>query len=327
MSPPGRAKGEYRSAPGFALARLSVAGCPPFAAVVSGDRALPISALRGVHRLRGGASIHALLAHWSHDEPVLADADLNTEAGAPLSNFTVVAPLTPTTVYCTIGNYRSQVLEAARDADPATDAEAFRQALERRRRDGDPYIALKPACAVAGPFTPLAIDPSLKTLDWEVEIGAVIGKPARNVSVDAALQHVAGYCTVNDITLRERLFRTEPKAMGTDFLQAKGGPGWLPLGPWLVPARHVPDVSVLRLTLKLNGRAMQEGVASDMLFGIAEQIAYLSRHVQLQPGDLVCTGSPAGFGIHHGRFLRPGDVVEAEVESLGVQRTLVTAEP
>ncbi len=313
--------------PGFALARLSVAGCLPFPAVVCGDRALPIAAVRDLLGLRGGASIDALLAHWSHDEPLLASIDTRLPAGALRSNFNVLAPLAPTTVYCTIGNYRSQVVEAALDADPATDVEALHQALDRRRRDGDPYVALKPACAVAGPFAPLAIDAALKTLDWEVEIGAVIGKPTRHVTAAAALQHVAAYCTVNDITLRERLFRTDPKAMGTDFLQAKGGPGWLPVGPWLVPARQVPDVAALRLTLKLNGSTMQDGLASDMLFGIAEQIAYLSRHVQLQPGDLVCTGSPAGFGIHHGRYLGPGDVLEAEVEGLGAQRTLITTQP
>ena len=87
----------------------------------------------------------------------------------------------------------------------------------------------------------------------------------------------------------------------------------------------MPDASALRLTLKLNGRTMQVGVASDMLFGIAEQIAYLSRHVELRPGDLVCTGSPAGFGSHHGRYLEPGDVVEADVESLGLQRVEVSS--
>lgn len=302
-------------APKAALARLSVAGCTPFPGLVSGDRALPLAAVRG---LRGGASMDALLTHWSHDEPLLADVDVAD--GAPLASFRVHTPVTPVTVYCTIGNYRRQVVEAALDADPGADVGALNQALDRRQRGGDPYVALKPAHTVADPFGTLVVDPTLKTLDWEVEIGVVIGKPARQVTAATALAHVAGYCTVNDITLRERIFRADPKVMGTDFLQAKGGPGWLPVGPWLVPARQVRDVSALRLTLTLNGRTMQDGLASDMLFGIAEQIAYLSRHVELRPGDLVCTGSPAGFGSHHGRYLQPGDVIEAEVECLGLQR-------
>jgi 2,4-diketo-3-deoxy-L-fuconate hydrolase len=303
----------------YALARLSMAGCAPFPAWVSGDRALPLAAMSG---LCGAASIDALLAHWAHDEPVLAEVALGLDAaaGTSLAPLRIHAPITPTTVYCTIGNYRSQLIEAALDVDPTVDVGALHHALDRRRSDGDPYVALKPACTIADPFEPLVIDPTLKTLDWEVEVGVVIGKPARKVTAAAALQHVAGYCTVNDITLRERLFRADPKAMGTDFLQAKGGPGWLPVGPWLVPARQVPDVSALRLTLRLNGRTMQVGLASDMLFGIAEQIAYLSRHVELRPGDLVCTGSPAGFGSHHKRYLQAGDVIEAEVEGLGLQR-------
>jgi 2,4-diketo-3-deoxy-L-fuconate hydrolase len=303
---------------GKQLAHLSVAGCAPFPALVDGGRALPLAALPG---LWGGRSMTELLAHWSHDEPLLAEADM--AAGAPLAQFAVHAPFTPAAVYCTIGNYRAQVVQATLDADAAADISALQQALDRRCRHGEPYIALKPPCAVADPFASLAVDASLKTLDWEVEIGAVIGRPARHVTAAQALQHVAGYCTVNDITLRERVFRTEPKAMGTDFLQAKGGPGWLPVGPWLVPARQVPDPTVLRLTLTLNGRTMQDGQASDMLFGIAEQIAYLSRHVELRPGDLVCTGSPAGFGSHHGRYLQAGDVLEAEVIGLGSQRTEV----
>lgn len=186
-------------------------------------------------------------------------------------------------------------------------------------------MVAKPVSCIAGPFAPLTVSPALQTLDWEVELGVVIGRPAYRVSRAEAMSCVAGYCTVNDITLRERLVRAEPKGMGTDFLQAKGGPGWLPLGPWLVPAAQVEDPYALRMTLKLNGEVMQDGLAGDMLFDIAEQIAYLSAHVQLLPGDLLCTGSPAGFGQHHGRFLRPGDVMEAEVHGLGAQRTEIRA--
>jgi 2,4-didehydro-3-deoxy-L-rhamnonate hydrolase len=299
------------------LARLSIAGCKPFPAIVCGDRALALSSVAG---LRGGNSTDALLAHWAHDDAILADVTDLGAAAAPLASFQVHAPLTPTTVYCTIGNYRAQVVEASLDANPDADLPALHDALDRRHREGEPYIALKAACAVGDPYASLPTSSTSKTLDWEVEIGVVIGKTARNVPVDAALRHVAGYCTVNDITLRERLFRADPKAMGTDFLQAKGGPGWLPVGPWLVPARLVPDPSALRLTLSLNGRTMQDGVASDMVFSIAEQIAYLSRHVELRPGDLICSGSPAGFGSHHRRFIQAGDVVEASVEGLGTQR-------
>ena len=103
-------------------------------------------------------------------------------------------------------------------------------------------------------------------------------------------------------------------------------PGSLPLGPWFVPAWQVPDASRLRLRLSVNGTVMQDDTADDMLFGIERQLAYLSRHTRLRPGDVICTGSPAGFGAHHGRFLRAGDVVTAQVSGLGEQRLRCVAE-
>lgn len=106
----------------------------------------------------------------------------------------------------------------------------------------------------------------------------------------------------------------------THVLQAIAAEGLPPAGPWFVPSWNVSDPGALRLWLRLNGALMQNGCTDDMVFGIAEQIAYLSRHVALLPGDLICTGSPAGFGSHHGRFLHPGDVVEAGIDGLGAQR-------
>ena len=197
--------------------------------------------------------------------------------------------------------------------------------LDSRRREGAPYICLKATSSVADPFAELAIATGTATLDWEVEIGAVIGRTAWQVTPEDALDHVAGYCVVNDITLRERIFRADPPLLGTDWLQSKGGHGWLPVGPWLVPAWSIPDTTSLRPWLRLNGTTMQDGCSDDMVFGIAEQIAYLSRHTRLNPGDLLCTGSPAGFGSHHRHFLRAGDTVEAGIPGLGAQRTLCVA--
>lgn len=280
-----------------------------------------------------------LLRDWSINAPILQKlcidpATTNTifELGTAIETLRLHAPVLPGQVYCTIGNYRSQVIEASLDADdgptgagsPARRTAAV-AALEQRRRGGEPYVCLKGSVCVAGPYDTLTIPAELTTIDWEVEIGAVIGRSAWQIGAAAALDHVAGYCVVNDITLRERVFRQDPKALGTDWVQSKTRPGWLPTGPWLVPAWDVPDPSVLRLWLNLNGSTMQDGVASDMLFSIAEQIAYLSSHTRLEPGDIVCTGSPAGFGSHYSRYLRAGDVVEAGVVGLGAQRVLCTA--
>jgi 2,4-diketo-3-deoxy-L-fuconate hydrolase len=130
---------------------------------------------------------------------------------------------------------------------------------------------------------------------------------------------IAGYCVANDLTVRSEVTRADLPALGSDWVRSKGMPGSLPLGPWFVPAWQIPDVSRLRLRLAVNDTVMQDDTADDMLFGVDHQIAYLSRHTRLRPADVICTGSPAGFGSHHGRFLRDGDLVTAQVSGLGEQ--------
>lgn len=315
------------------LVNVSFADCTPFPALSTETHALALAYWARVG-LRGAHCIETFLREWDanaallkriSDDPATADA-IETR-GAPLSSFRMHAPVAPRQVYCTIGNYRSQLLQAALDADDGPDgpgAAARRAALldsiETRRREGAPYICLKGPACVAGPNDLLPVSRDLTTLDWEVEIGVVIGKSAVHVRAEDALACVAGYCVVNDITLRERIFRQDAPALGADWLQSKARPGWLPAGPWMVPAWHIADAQQLGLWLRLNGSSMQEGVASDMIFSIGEQIAYLSNFTRLEPGDLICTGTPAGLGTHHGRYLRPGDVLEAGIDGLGVQR-------
>jgi 2-keto-4-pentenoate hydratase/2-oxohepta-3-ene-1,7-dioic acid hydratase in catechol pathway len=312
---------------GTGLARVVLPGGTPALAFTDGTRVQPVAAWQ---RRRGVQVVRKALFDGTADFTPLATVGLDDDA-LPLGDCAaVLPPWRPRQVFCTIGNYRGGAIEAALDAQPDADEaareqvrEATQAALDSRLRDGAPYTVAKPVSALAGPFDALRLPAGAQTLDWEVELGVVMGRPAYQVPVHEALACVAGYCTVNDVTLRERLFRADLKAMGTDFLQAKGGPGWLPLGPFLLPAAAVPDPLALRMTLRLNGQVMQDAWASDMLFDIAAQVSYLSQHVQLLPGDLLCTGSPAGFGQHHGRFLQPGDVMEAEVHGLGAQRTPV----
>ncbi|MFM0617358.1 fumarylacetoacetate hydrolase family protein [Paraburkholderia nemoris] len=254
--------------------------------------------------------------------------DILTKLGADHIPFELHEPVAPRQVYCTIGNYRSQLIESAVDADNGRSFDDKRDAalavIETRRREGVPYVCLKGAACVSGPYETLSVDAGMSTLDWETEIGVVMGRAAHNVDVAHALDYVAGYCVVNDITLRERVFRQDVPTLGTDWLQSKSRRGWLPTGPWLVPAWEIDDPATLRPWLRLNGDLMQDGVASDMIFSIAEQIAYLSTHTPLQPGDLICTGTPAGIGTHYGRYLRAGDVVQAGVHGLGSQWVLCT---
>jgi 2,4-diketo-3-deoxy-L-fuconate hydrolase len=142
-----------------------------------------------------------------------------------------------------------------------------------------------------------------------------------------AMEFVAGYTIVNDISDRTRLWRRdELKAMGTDWIAGKSAPTYLPTGPYLLPSKFVARPDDLRLTLRLNGEIKQNESTSDMIFDIPRLIEYLSAMVQLMPGDVICTGSPAGNGTHFNRFLQPGDVIEASISGLGFQRNEVVAE-
>ena len=151
-------------------------------------------------------------------------------------------------------------------------------------------------------------------------------RSAFQVAEDDALNYLAGYTIANDLTDRATVFRRDMPAIGTDWLRSKNAPGFTPLGPWLVPAGFVKDPGNLRLTLKLNGEVMQDESTKDMIFGVARLISYISQSARLLPGDLVLTGSPAGNGMHWGRLLRDGDLIESTITGLGTQRTRCVAE-
>ena len=162
--------------------------------------------------------------------------------------------------------------------------------------------------------------------DWELELAAVIGRPARRLAPEQALDAVAGYTICNDLTSRDALSRWDAGALGIDWLAGKNSPTFLPTGPLLVPAAHVGDPMDLRIRLSVNGRAMQDETTADMLFDVAGLISHISTVAELRPGDFVLTGSPAGNGASHGVFLRPGDVIEASITGLGNQRNRCVAE-
>jgi 2-keto-4-pentenoate hydratase/2-oxohepta-3-ene-1,7-dioic acid hydratase in catechol pathway len=198
--------------------------------------------------------------------------------------------------------------------------------MHERARTGSPYFFSKVPSAITGPYDPVILPAIASQPDWELELAVVIGKPARNVRREDAAQYIAGYTIANDITSRDLIWCKEPKAMGTDWISSKNSPTFLPLGPYLVPAAFVPDPAQLQIVLKLNGEVMQDESTSDMIFDIAHQIEYISSRVQLWPGDVICTGSPAGNGIHYKRYLRDGDVMEASITGLGEQRNPCIAE-
>lgn len=187
-------------------------------------------------------------------------------------------------------------------------------------KPAEPIIFSKATSALSGPYDPVIRPQGGNKTDWEVELGVVIGKTASNVSQGDALSYVAGYCTVNDVSERE--FQIE---RGGQWIKGKSAPSFGPVGPWLVTADEVADPQDLRLSLSLNGEVQQDSTTGDMIFSVAEIIAYMSRFMTLRVGDIIATGTPSGVGMGQKpqRFLRDGDVMELEVEGLGMQRQTV----
>lgn len=185
-----------------------------------------------------------------------------------------------------------------------------------------PIAFFKPTTSLNGPDDPIRMLRDSRHMDWEVELGVVIGKRCSNVPEDKALSHVAGYCVVNDVS--ERKFQ----ALGTgQWIFGKSGDTFCPTGPWLVSADEVKDPQKLKLWLKVNGKTMQDGTTADMIFGVTHLISYVSRYMSLEPGDLIPTGTPAGVGL--GRkppvYLKAGDTVSLGIEGLGEQNAAIVA--
>jgi 2,4-diketo-3-deoxy-L-fuconate hydrolase len=160
--------------------------------------------------------------------------------------------------------------------------------------------------------------------DWELELAVVIGRFARCVSEADAMDYVAGYTVLNDISTRDRMHRSDVRF--TDFMATKLRPTFKPIGPWITPKQFVPDPQDLLITLKVNGETMQNDTTGDMVFKIPRLIEWASGIADLRPGDMIATGSPSGnAGEHGGNFLKPGDVMEGEIQGLGVQRNQCVA--
>jgi 2,4-didehydro-3-deoxy-L-rhamnonate hydrolase len=325
---------------GVVLAQASLGDGDSLPWLVADGRALPLNEWAEHWPLGRVRSMSELVESWPAHETDLRDLTVNPRTrevigsrGADVGALRIQAPIRPRQTFCMIGNYRRQIIEAAMDSGDGADGPgapgrraAALEELDRRSRTGEPYGCLTSSERIGVPIGHLEIAQGVQTLDWEVEIAVVIGASAHRVCAGYASSVIAGYCVANDLTVRSRVMRDDLPALGSDWIQSKGMPGSLPLGPWFVPAWQVPDPSRLRLRLSVNGAVMQNDTADDMLFGIPRQVAYLSQHTSLWPGDVVCTGSPAGFGAHHGRFLRPGDVVTAQVTGLGEQRLRVAEE-
>lgn len=335
----------------FALATCTAENSGSFPAMVLDGRAAPIHALKPVFeelccRMISSESMLDILENWEDNFAALrrAASFLRTDDAndsrrrslfTPAEQLRFRPPIElPRQVFCAGANYRQHVIDLIVDQSAATDKSLNREErrthaaklMDERAAHGAPFVFSKPSSSITGPFDSVVLPQHARQPDWELELAVVIGKPCRRVSRDQALNYVAGYMIVNDITNRDLVFRKDAGALGADWLAAKGSPTYLPAGPYLVPSEFVPNPQDLQITLKLNGQVMQDESTADMIFGVARIVEYLSTYVQLWPGDLIATGSPAGNGTHYNRFLQPGDTLEGSITGLGTQRNRCVAE-
>ena len=214
-------------------------------------------------------------------------------------------PYTGITKFIGIGlNYADHAAEAGIDIPP------------------EPVVFLKATTSISGPNDDIVQPPGSSKLDWEVELGVVIGTRARNISEDEALDYVAGYTIVNDVSERGWQFATSQWAKG------KSADTFGPIGPWLVTADEIPDPQALEMWLDLNGERMQSGNTHGMIFTVAQIVSHISQYMTLLPGDIITTGTPAGSGMGQkpeAFYLKIGDVLMLGIDGLGEQRQQIAA--
>lgn len=234
----------------------------------------------------------------------------------PLRDVRVLAPLLqPGKIVAVAANYQEHVIEGGGE--------------RRKKSTATPRLFLKPTSTVVGEGAEVEIAAITTQLDWEAELAVVIGRTAKEVGEDEALDYVFGYATSNDISARNLVTGTERDGEDAtsffDWLAGKWLDGSAPLGPFLVTADEIPDPQGLAISLTVNGETKQTGTTADMIHSVAEVIAFASRLMTLNPGDVILTGTPAGVGMATGTYLNPGDVVVAELEGLGALTSHIVA--
>ncbi len=232
------------------------------------------------------------------------------QAEAPLQGLTFL-PVIPRAekIVCAVRNYMDHHQEVI-------------AAGMQRELSEEPPIFLRVWRSQVGHGQPVVFPRVSNTLDWEGELAVIIGKPGRDISADKAYEHVAGYSIYNDVSVREWQFHAKQIASGKNF------EGTGPFGPWMVTADEIVPGKALKLMTRLNGETVQDSHTGHMIFGIPKLIAYASTIFTLVPGDVIATGTPAGVGWSRKpqRFMKPGDVVEVEIEGIGTLRNPVIAQ-
>jgi 2-keto-4-pentenoate hydratase/2-oxohepta-3-ene-1,7-dioic acid hydratase in catechol pathway len=228
--------------------------------------------------------------------------------GRPLNEVNLTAPvLYPGVLYCAGANYRDHLREMT--------------GKNVTKKDIKPYFFLKtPRSSIVGPGATVTLPDYSNQVDWEAEIAVVISKEARQVSEENAMDYIGGFTILNDLSARDHMKRTDVPFL-FDWIGQKCFEGSAPVGPWITPREFVSDPYNIPIKLWVNGDLQQDSNSSQMIYGYEEQIAYLSRHVTLYPGDIIATGTPAGVGHAKGNYLKPGDRIRIAMGELGELET------
>lgn len=287
----------------YRLAVVSTAG-ERVAVVEYQGRLLALATVLGDKLGESLTDLQPVLDNWSECDALIdafvAECPEAFDSGKDAAEAKYLAPLAaPGKIVCIGSNYHDHIAEMPIPMVPTY-----------------PYSFVKPVNnTVRGPGEPVAVPKKAKLMDWEAELGIVIGRNCVDVSAEAALDVVAGYVNFNDLSARDWL--DSRPAIGVDWVQHKAFDGFAPFGPYIVPARFIPDPQVLPVRLSVNGVMKQDSNTADMVFGVAAIIEHLTSIMTLYPGDIIATGTPAGTGHGKGEYLKAGDIIRMEVGPLG----------
>jgi 2-keto-4-pentenoate hydratase/2-oxohepta-3-ene-1,7-dioic acid hydratase in catechol pathway len=285
----------------------------PRPGIVVGNEVVDLAAAGTALNLSVPASMLELIAnaetYLPHLQSIAEQSAALREHNAVLDlhNITLTAPIPQPrkNIMCMAVNYSEHARETAAARNRSTEAPT------------QPILFTKATTTINGPYGEVVIDPTVSTeIDWEVELAVIIGQPGKNISEANAMAHVFGYTVLNDVTARDMQKRH------VQYFKGKSLDGSCPMGPWIVTADEIPDPHNLALRLKVNGVIKQEDNTAHMVFSIPQIIATLSLGMTLEPGDIIATGTPSGVGFTRvpPEFLKPGDMMETEIEGIGVLR-------
>lgn len=293
----------------WSLATIEEGGAPVAVLEVAGKSYRLGPALARIGR-PGVGSVMDLFADWHASSAALDAAAARPNAADEITVKRRLAPLLyPGKILCAGANYFDHLAEMGMPGAKKADQRLF-------------FFMKPPRNAVVGEGATVHMPIGTKAFDWEIELAAVIGRTARNVPVDSALSHVAGYTVAVDFSARDHN-RAPETFYKLDWVAGKANDTCCPVGPRIVPADVFANVQDIGLKLSVNGAVKQDGRTTDMIFSIAEQISIASRIMTLDPGDLLLTGTPAGVGVPKQTFLKVGDRVDAEIEKIGTLSVIV----